>query len=215
MANTVVFTSIFGDYDELNEPLVVSEDIKYVCLTDNPKMESDTWDIQIIRPCLRNDSHRSSRFAKICGHRLLPGFDYSLYVDGNMKLKTIPDVPAILEGKAIAAEIHPGRDCIYDEVLACEHFNKDSLSVMTEQIEKYRSSGFPAHAGLYQCGVLARDWRNQEMVNLCEVWWQHVLNYSKRDQLSFPFVMGDFPVHGFSSILKDELVDMKRHSQCQ
>ena len=210
--DTVVFTSIFGDYDGLNDPLMISEDIEYVCFTDSFELKSDIWDVRTVKSWIQEDPHRSSRFAKICGYELLQGFDYSLYIDGNMTLKVVPDIPAILDGKAIAAEVHPSRDCIYDEVWACNHFGKDNLSIMNEQMRQYQSLGFPTHAGLFQCGILARDWRNQEMVDLCEVWWQHVLNYSKRDQLSFPFVFRDFPVHGFSHVLWDELVDIKRHS---
>ena len=212
MVNVVVFTCIFGDYDELNDPLIVDESIEYVCFTDNPKIKSNIWDVRIIKPCIQNDSHKSSKFVKICGHKFLQGFDYSLYIDGNMILKTAPDIPSILNGKAIAVEIHPSRNCIYDEVSACDRLKKDSLFVMNKQIKEYQSLGFPAHAGLFECGVLARDWRNQEMINLCEIWWQHVLVYSKRDQLSFPFVFKDFPVHGFSRALRDKLVKVKEHA---
>ena len=212
MPNTVVFTTIFGNYDQLNDPLVVSKDIKYVCFTNNPDIRSDIWDVRTIDPYIVGDSHRSSRFVKICGHRFLQGFNYSLYIDGNMVLKVVPDVLAILDGKAIAAEIHPSRDCIYDEAQACAHLGNDSLQAINKQMAEYQFLGFPAHAGLYECGLLARDWNNQEMLKLCDLWWSHVLHYSKRDQLSFPFVFRNFPVHGFSHALRNQIVDLKGHS---
>lgn len=212
MAGTVVFTSIFGNYDDLNDPIVISDSIKYVCFTDNPDMQSETWDVRIMPSHIPDDPHRSSRLIKLCGHRFLSEFDYSFYIDGNMILKVVPDVPNLLNGKSIAAEKHPARDCVYDEVAACDYFGKEDLAVMTDQVNDYRFFGFPAHAGLFQCGVLARNWSDPMVCRLCELWWQHILHYSKRDQLSFPFVFRDFAVNGFSSVVRNNLIAMGDHN---
>ena len=37
MKNIVVYTAIFGDYDDLYEPLVRPKNVDFVCFTDNKK----------------------------------------------------------------------------------------------------------------------------------------------------------------------------------
>lgn len=40
-----ILTCLFGNYDMLREPLVVSNDYEYVCVTDNPNLKSKIWKI--------------------------------------------------------------------------------------------------------------------------------------------------------------------------
>ena len=39
----VVYTCITGGYDNILEPSIITEGVDYVCFTDNPKMKSKTW----------------------------------------------------------------------------------------------------------------------------------------------------------------------------
>jgi hypothetical protein len=41
----------------------------------------------------------------------------------------------------------------------------------------------------YWCGLLLRDHRNPAVREMCELWFAHVQRYSRRDQLSFNFVL--------------------------
>ena len=40
-----IYTAFTGDYDTLKEPEVIDENCDYICFTDNPNLESDTWKI--------------------------------------------------------------------------------------------------------------------------------------------------------------------------
>ena len=41
----VIYTAFTGNYDELKEPEFIDENCDYVCFTENPDLESDTWEI--------------------------------------------------------------------------------------------------------------------------------------------------------------------------
>ena len=79
----IVYTSIFGDYDELQDPQVVPDDVDFICFTDTPKKRSKVWRF-IYEPRLYEDSTRCARKFKILPHRFLPsGYDISVWVDGH------------------------------------------------------------------------------------------------------------------------------------
>ena len=43
----VLYTFIFGDYDDLKTPSVSTEGGDYVCFTDNPRLRSEFWDVRL------------------------------------------------------------------------------------------------------------------------------------------------------------------------
>ncbi len=211
MSDSVIYTVILGGYDDLKEPVMYSRDFSYVCFTDDPNLKSDIWDIRLIEPEIYGNNFKSAKFFKICTHRFFPEFDYSMYIDATMLLEGIPDIPNILDGYNIAIEIHPCRDCIYEEAIECKRLNKVEPDIVDEQIEAYKADGFPVHAGLYANWMLFRKHNDSRLVELSEAWWAHVVRYSKRDQISFPFVFEGYPIKKLSSKSRTHFVSMSWH----
>lgn len=54
MNSTVVYTCITGDYDRLNDPVVVGNGIDYVCFTDSKNVNSKIWKTRPIPDDLLN-----------------------------------------------------------------------------------------------------------------------------------------------------------------
>lgn len=211
MKDFVVYTAIFGNYDKLLEPLRKSSDIDYICFTDDKTLSSNVWNIQVIKPKISSDSCRSARFVKICAHKFLQNYKYSMYVDGNKTIKEVPDILGILDNSKFSIEAHPVRDCIYEEAEACKILNKDSCDILDNQVKIYRKLGFPKHAGLYDSGLHFKEHNDPEIIRLSEQWFGHVRDYSRRDQVSLPFVFKDFPLKLFSSTLRNALVSLHGH----
>ena len=44
----VCYTVLFGDYEELKEPTIISDGWRYVCFTDQP-LKSDVWEIVTVK----------------------------------------------------------------------------------------------------------------------------------------------------------------------
>lgn len=198
MADSVVYTSIFGDYDSLINPKY-SKEFDYVCFTDNPQLKSNIWEVQIIKPHIPNDSCRSARYVKINAHKFLPDFEYSMYVDGNMLIKDIPNIQDVLGDYKFAIEPHITRDCIYDEAIACKRLGKDDPVMIDLQMDVYKKMGFPEHAGLCGTGLHFKQHNDPEIIKRCELWWSQIALYSLRDQLSFPLIFHDYPIQYLSA----------------
>jgi hypothetical protein len=58
----VVYTVIFGGYDAVSElpKEYVRDDIKAILFTDDPELESETWDVVFREPLIKEDMSRNS-----------------------------------------------------------------------------------------------------------------------------------------------------------
>ena len=178
----IVYTSIYGEYDNLKPQPDIGVD--YICFTDNPNLKSDTWDIryepiyQHLHPRLR---------AKF--HKLICPFDtLSLFIDGSIEIVD-PDIFDELSNflhNGFAVYRHPsGRSCIKSELLESLPMEKYEGQPMREQVDYYFSQGFPEDYGLYACGLILRDGRYDDFGSK---WMLENLAFSYQDQLSLPYL---------------------------
>lgn len=186
--NIVVYTAIFGDKDTLQAPQKVAG-CDYVCFTDNETTTYESgWDIRIQKPHL--SPRRSARYYKILPHRYFADYEYSIWVDGTCIPTVEPQfiIKQYLNGVDIALFKHSQRDCIYQEMVACEKLGKDDPSIMERQISRYRKEGYPEHNGMVSSGVILRRHNSEDLIKVMESWWMELKHGSKRDQLSFNYV---------------------------
>jgi len=190
MKKYVVYTALFGDYDELVE-IPNSNELccDYICFTDDPHLESDSWEIKVIVSMF--PPNIMNRMYKILPHKFLSQYDASLYLDANFIIKKdlTELIVKYLKSSDFLALKHPQRDCVYQEGLACIGANKANFKSVEEQLMRYISVGFPAGYGLSANGVLLRAHNKSHMKELMNDWWLEVKNYSKRDQLSLQFLL--------------------------
>ncbi len=188
----VVYTAIVNNYNPLRNPAHIDPEIDYVCFTDQPKWFALTNNtIWKGRPFPKSnlDPTRANRQVKLLPHRFFPEYDYSIYVDGSIRI--IGDIRALLEKYAYPSMLsfnHPLRSCIYEEGQVCIEMRKEDPQVITRQLDMYRSEGFPENFGLIEGGVLIRRHNDPTIIKLMEEWWHELLTQSRRDQLSFPYV---------------------------
>lgn len=187
---TVLYTAITGGYDSLNEVPFQRSRIDLVCFTDNPNARYGTtsWNIFQIPSelrCLPNV--KQQRLLKILPHKYLPGYDISVWIDGNIKV--MGDLSGFLKSLDFSqgpflTRRHPSRRCAYQEARVVLKLGKDRSSIITPQMEKYRKDGFPENFGLEETAVIARLDGNARCQLLCNTWAKEVLEHSHRDQLS-------------------------------
>lgn len=176
-----VYTSNVGGFDKLIEDQN-TEGADFVAYTDQA---SDTWEVREPYKLFKND-RRNSRIQKIMPH-LFIDTKYSIYLDGNIKLKVPAQqlIDEFLKDKDIAVFRHIGRDCVYKEAEACVALQKGSIKELSEQVTAYAKKGHPYHAGLCECGVIIRR-HTKEVEEMNEKWFCQYVRYSERDQISFP-----------------------------
>ncbi|WP_243076967.1 glycosyltransferase domain-containing protein [Microbacterium sp. SS28] len=183
-----VYTALFGSYDGLLEqPVSTQSNLDFICFTDDPALTSETWEIQVVEPSLAQDSIRSARLIKILGHERLREFDATLYIDASVVLRQPPEeilAEWLVEGVDMALAAHSYRDQLVDEFDEIIKLNYDDRARVYEQLTDY-AMGHPDAlvAKPLWTGILARR-RTPAVSTAMRIWADHVLRYSRRDQLS-------------------------------
>jgi hypothetical protein len=191
----VIYTCITGGYDALTNHTFIDQNWDYVCFTDDlsvSDVDNYSWQIRPLR-FDKLDNTRNQRWHKIHPHILFPEYKKSIWLDANINIlneNVFADIDkAIDESRLISIAPHPERNCIYDELIACVTLGKDDEAVMRKQVDLIRIAGFPEKNGLFETNIIYRDHHNYQVIEIMKDWWWWMENYSRRDQLSLPYVL--------------------------
>ena len=197
MPNSVVYTSIFGGYDEIiKQNLPGGWDWK--CFSEENSLS------------LYTDNNRNAKRFKVLPHRYLQNYEYSIFIDGNMIIRGDVNklVDKYLSNSNVAFFSHDNnfldsRNCAYREAqtifklgeknmnLTPERGNlnyKDNLELIKNQMERYSMVGYPKDNGLITGMVILRRHNEKDCIEVMEDWWTEIKYNSKRDQLSFNYI---------------------------
>ena len=166
---TIVYTAIYGDYDDVK---VQPVEVKLFTEATHPRKE--------LHPRMKAKYFKCNSHKRDC--------DVSIWIDGSAVIRTPEFERWCLEQLGdgdIALIKHPDRDCIYDEANFCQFMPKYQGVPVIEQVEEYKKRGYPAHNGLWACGLLIRR-HNDKVKKFNKLWWEHNKKYTYQDQLSFP-----------------------------
>ena len=195
--NKAIYTCVTDKYDlMLENDYFFNEEWDYYLFTDDEELlMKKTINKWIIKPiyikCI--DKVRKARWVKLHPYILLHNYDYCLWMDANIVIKDryifIDIDEKIKQGSLISSSKHPYRDCIYEELEACSRMRKDDIRLMNMQIDILKKDSYPVHNGLFETNILLINNSNKKVIKLLEDWWQWIFNYSRRDQLSFTYVL--------------------------
>ena len=200
MPKKIIYTAIFGGYDQLPDPQYKPEGWDFICFTDS-NIQSDIWDIKKV-PAIYEDSTRNARKYKVLPHRWFPDYEYSLWVDGNILIRENINelIDNYLSKVNLAVHDHnqnilDPRDCVYKETETIFYFGekngtyKDDPNIMKTQMERYIKENYPQNNSLAVTMQLLRRHNKKDCIKAMEQWWQEIKYNSKRDQLSFNYSM--------------------------
>lgn len=192
--------TINNGYDYIHEPEYIDNSFDYYIFTDLELDKKSIWKRKSIQDLNISDMTplMQARYIKTHPHIFFPEYDYTIYIDGNICI--LSDIrplvyTMIAENKKMAVHRHQSRDCIYREakvVYAKEFADENDIR---RQMEKYREDKFPKHYGLFETNVLIRKHNDPDCIEIMEDWWRQIQQYTKRDQLSFTYVLWK---HGYS-----------------
>lgn len=187
--NYVIYTALFGSYDELKEPVERDPGALYICFTDNPSITSSTWHIVFVKT-LPLDPRMSARALKLLPHHIFARYKTSVWVDAKCLIVKNPREFVELiykENVGLGCCPHQVRKSVLSEALACLIRGYDSPLKIIQQFFSYVHDGFRDSDQLVETTILVRQHHAIDVIQFQEMWFQQVCTRSVRDQLSFNY----------------------------
>ncbi len=191
----VIYTCITGGYDTLRQPAVTDPSVDFVCFVGKGERKCEAEGVWQFREldCGIEDPRLLSRYPKMHPHLLLPEYDASLWIDGNIEI-TDGSVYDVLRRKAESGVLysgvrHPSRDCVYSEAWMCFKMGYLDIPGYLRVCAFLLLHGQRRHGGLVENNLIFRRHNDPRVIRLDELWWSMLFRLSRRDQLSFPWCL--------------------------
>ncbi len=196
----LLYTVLTGGYDKLNEippSIFRSEQWDFICVTDNPSLSSDTWKIKLVGNEDGLDPVRLSRLYKLKNHLVDSGYDISVYMDANIRIRGNLDrflSQAITSDCTLGLLYHPFHSSLKQEVELCMQTGRDDPELLEQQYQFYTdnkdfSDSFPH----INARLLIRRSGDGQIEQLMETWFNQLVSWSRRDQVSFNYSLAQHP----------------------
>lgn len=190
--NLLIYTAIFGDYDDLIDPAEDFECCDFICITNQRHIKSDIWSVLYVpAEDVAATEALANRKYKMLPSKYFPDYKYTLYIDANVKLTYNPFelVNKYLTTSPIAYPRHNLRNCIYQEAKICLNIGKISDSEYKNIIDRLSVNAYPHNIGLAENNILLR--RNDDVLlnSIMLQWWHLIETGDRRDQLSLMYLL--------------------------
>ena len=185
-----VVTAVTNNYDYTVGHYGYHPQADYLFYTDGTAEPSDDrWQTRLIPP-ITDNLWKLAKLPKIFPHSIpeLTQYDYLIWIDGSMQIKTemfVPEILSYLNRGLLLSPHFDGRDCGYGEAMIRPPKYADEP--FDAQCEFYRQEGFPEHYGLWEAGVQARKMGTPGLAEFEKVWMQQILDWSVQDQVSLGY----------------------------
>lgn len=195
-ASRVVYTAITNGHARLSaRPSVPDTD--FICYSD-VSLDRDDWQIRPIEASPELSPRMRAKY-----HKLFPptGYAWNVWVDGAYSLRTdgtasnfVDDVIAH-SPSGFGLHRHRWRSCIFAEAEHSKQLEKcrDQHLIVDAQIRHYEQLGHPRNWGLWAGGLLCRH-ESAHVSEIMRLWWDELLRWSWRDQISLAYVLHSLKV---------------------
>ncbi|CAH1422208.1 unnamed protein product [Lactuca virosa] len=207
---SVVSTCTFGGGDDLYQPIGMSD--------------ASLQKIGVHRNLPFRDQRLNGKIPKMLAHRLFPNARYSIWVDSKSQFRRDPlgvFESLLWRSKSVfAISEHGARSSVYDEAKAVVKKNKATPEEVEIQITQYILDGLPqdkrfnGKKALNEASVIVREHTSVTNLFMC-LWFNEVVRFTSRDQLSFPYVLWRVKVlkniNMFPVCIRKDLVNSMGH----
>ncbi|XP_013622980.1 probable hexosyltransferase MUCI70 [Brassica napus] len=211
----VVSTCAFGGGDNLYQPIGMSnastQKVCYVAFWDDVTLATQEaeghkigdngyigkWRVVVVKDLPFMDQRLNGKIPKMLSHRLFPEAKYSIWVDSKSQFRRDPlgvlDALLWRTNSVLAISEHGARGSVYDEAKAVVKKHKATPEEVQVQINQYRRDKLPedkrfnGKKALSEASVIVREHTPLTNLFMC-LWFNEVVRYTSRDQLSFPYV---------------------------
>jgi hypothetical protein len=193
---TVLYACTNLAYDQIFTPVAMTPGVDFVLFADRRPRLVRGWQWRPYPPEMAGlSSTMTNRFAKFFPHVIFPEAEISIYVDANT-LMLADLTPLIAEFRASGADIglfpHKQRFDIYEELAFATKVGKVPAADAAKgaaQVAFYRAEGLPDGHPFTENAIIFRRHGNPALAAAMDLWWQQMQTYTRRDQLSLPYVL--------------------------
>lgn len=190
MGRIAIYTCIVGKYDTLLQPEVVRDGFDFICFVgegeEHPASDG-VWQIRELSVTFGKPG-LDSRYPKMHPHVLLPEYECSVWIDGNILIRddTIYKAARAKEeaGVIFSGVPHPTRDCVYEEARKCRDMRYISNLQLLKVWVFLFLHGVPRHCGMLEANLIFRRHNDPKVIRFDEMWWNKVVRFIPRDQLT-------------------------------
>jgi len=187
-----VVTAIFGGKDTQKPFAEQSVPCDYFCFTEANSPV----------PLPNLPDRLKAKYFKLQMHRVLPGYDAYVWIDGNVEVTSadfVKEMMDVLEYDDIAIQRHHERQTIGEEIDFILRSDNVYLTTrygaqpLKQEYEWYLSKGMPETTRLFSCNIFAYSidyipHERDNMVHFFDEWWNLCLLWSWFDQSAFSFL---------------------------
>ena len=209
--STIVYSAVTSNYDMVFKPRVFTKNVQYVLFSDQPGKVKG-WSVLPISKVIKGGESLTNRWYKLFPHEVFIDAEYSVYVDGNIRI--IADLTPLLQefkesNAALGVFKHQDRNNVFQEADACLElgkFDEQDVRRVKKQLKVYIESGMPPDQPLTYNGIIFRWHKHPGLSKAMTSWWNQMQSYSKRDQISLPFVVweNNLPVKKWNMPYKED-----------
>jgi hypothetical protein len=191
MASRVVYTAITNGHAQLSTRPDVP-DTDFICYSDMSLDRSD-WQIRPVEAPAQLSPRMQAKF-----HKVFPPMEYewNVWVDGAYVLRA-GDAPSQIvddlikhSPSGLGLHRHNQWYCLFEEAARSLELPKceDQRQIIEKQTQHYEAEGHPRNWGLWAAGLMCRN-RSARVTDVMERWWNELVRWSWRDQMSLAFVL--------------------------
>lgn len=198
-----VYVCITGGYDELNIPTYIENNCDYYLITDIPsdqKIMNDEYyrriNVNDIVPEEVETPKEQNRYCKSHGYEIFPEYQYTVYIDGNVRIcSPIAGLVSCIGNTGIALHKHPYAKDAYVEVMSLALRDRVKEEETKITMPKLAKEGFPRDYGMPECGVIFVDNGKVQSSKILDRWYKNYRdNEVKRDQIYMAYTLWQFGI---------------------
>ena len=203
----IVYTTDFGNYDNLEATYIDDKNIIFLRLTDQNNYVHG-WKNIFIKNNTSTSDLLFAKIFKILSHHFLPKYIPNLFIDANTVITgQFQNIFEILSAHEFFVFNHPVRSSLIDEAIAIIQQKKYCSKDILKQLSVYSNSITLKEANNIELKELSFIYRNNISKNNLKImddWWKHNCNYTSRDQLSFAYLaqQNDLKIHKCDELFK-------------
>lgn len=183
-----VYTAVIGKYDFLADPEYVSDDIRYVCFTDDRDLHSDIWDIRQVDSDMGNTL--KARHIKMFPQEYLEDMDLTIWIDAKYKIigNLLDYCKRYWRGSGMLCFPHFKWESLCDEVSFLITYRPQWKKEYIFQAADYLKEGLPDEYDTFDTGCIVRQAGNKAVDEVMRMWWDQLVKYNNpRDQIPFRY----------------------------